>query len=329
MKILITGATGFIGRHLVQALIQEGRDVRCLVRGTSTKGNFKNLDLELIYGDLLDKHSLKEAVKGINVIYHLGGEVYSPRVENYYNVNIQGTKNLLDACLDVAIERFIFFSSISAMGPNQNHKKPLEEEDPYNPISPYGISKYQCEQFISSFSQKFKLPVIIIRPPVVYGPGINNSSRVLSLLRMVRKGKIIIPGDGKQRISLCYIKNLIDGILLTEKKAHLILNKYILTDQRAYNYNEIIDTIAKEMKIKLSKFYVPQVVIQKSICFIQLFRRLLGLPPSVNLARLEEGTHSWECDISKAKKELGYHPKIEIEEGLKTTIQWCQENHLC
>ena len=327
MKTLVTGATGFIGRHLVKTLVDEGRDVRCLVRRTSSRSNLEKLEVELTCGDLLDKDSLKRSLKEVNVIYHLGGEVYSSNVTNYYKTNVLGTRNLLETCVGNGVEKFIYFSSIAAMGPNRGKKK-LLEEDICIPISPYGISKYECEQIILYFSQKYKLPALIIRPPVVYGLGLNLSSRVLKLMQIIRKGKIIIPGKGRHRISLCHIANLIQGTLLAEKKADLTAKKYILTDERSYAYSEIVDTIAKELGIKLSKIYVPQSILQGTIGFVQLVRGMLRLPPSVDLARLKEGTYSWDCDISKAKEELGYSPSIGIKEGLKTTIRWYRENNL-
>ena len=328
MKTLITGATGFLGTHLVKTLLNEGREVRCLVRRTSSKSSLERLGVELVCGDLLDKDSLKRSLKGASVIYHLGGEVYSSNVEDYYKTNVQGTQNLLETCLDNGAGKFLFFSSIAAMGPNRDKKKPLTEDDICRPISPYGISKNECEKFIVYFSQKYKLPSLIIRPPVVYGPGLNGSSRFLGLLRIIRKGKVIIPGKGDHRISLCYIANLIKGTLLAERKVDLTVRRYILTDKRSYAYNEIIDTIMKETGVEPSKIYVPQSVIRGVIGCMQFARKAFRLSPSVSLARLKEGVCSWDCDISKARKDLGYNPETGIEEGFKTTIRWCQENNL-
>jgi nucleoside-diphosphate-sugar epimerase len=328
MKTLITGATGFIGTHLIKALVNEGRDVRCLTRTPGNIDKIECLGAEAFVGDLLFSDSLSSALKDVNIIYHLAGEVYTNNVQTYYKTNIQGTKNLIESSINnSSIKKFIFFSSIAAMGPCRNNTT-LNEEISCNPISPYGRSKLECEKLISHFSERHKLPIVIIRPPLVYGPGINESSRALKLIQTIKKGKIIIPGDGTHRISLCYITNLIQGTLLAEKKASVIGEKFILADDGSYTYNNIIDIIAAELGITLSKTYLPHKFIKTSLESLKYLRTFLGLSDSVNLARLQEGIFPWDCDITKAKKELGYMPSIALLEGFKLTLNWCQQNNL-
>ena len=327
MKTLVTGATGFIGTHLVQALVKEGREVRCLTRNSDKKSLLENNGVEVVYGNLLDKDSLKSAVNGVKIIYHLAGEVYTDNVETYYKTNINGTRNLIETCINNSIEKFIFFSSIAATGPCLNNEQ-MSEETCCMPISPYGKSKLECEKLISCFSEQNKLTSVIIRPPVVYGPGINESSRALKLIQTIKQGKIIIPGNGNHRISLCYITNLIQGTLLAEKKAREIGGKYILSDHSPYTYNYIVDTIAAELGIAVSKFHVPQRLVQSSLEGLQYMRSVLRLPDSISIARLQETIQSWNCDISKAKRDLGYNPSVELHEGFKLTLGWCREKKL-
>lgn len=328
MKTLVTGATGFIGTHLIKALVNEGRDVKCLTRTPENRIKIERQGAEAVIGDLLIPESLSTALKGVNTIYHLAGEVYTDNVATYYKTNIQGTKNLIESSTtNSGIEKFVFFSSIAAVGPGRNNEQ-IKEEFSCNPISPYGKSKLECEKLIAHFSERHKLPTVIIRPPLVYGPGINQSSRALKLIQMIKKGVMIIPGDGTHRISVCYITNLVQGSLLAEKKAIANAEKFILADDGSYTYNDLVDIIAVELGITLSKVHVPHSLIKNSLGLLKYMRTVFRLPDSVNLARLEEGIFPWDCDISKAKKELGYIPSISLKEGLKLTLNWCQQNNL-
>ena len=329
MKTLVTGATGFIGTYLVDALTKTGREVTCCIRKTSDTSKLEPLGVKLVYGDLLDKDSLKKNLKGMDCIFHLGGEVYCSNPDAYYDTNIKSTRNILDASLENKVGKIIFFSSIAAMGPKYNRNQRLKEEDNCHPVSPYGISKYMCEQLLCKFVQEFKLPVVIVRPPVVYGPGVNSSSRVLELIRNIKKGIVLIPGDGNNRISLCYVENLIKGTLLAEKRADISAKKYILTDSRSYTYNEIISAVTKELKIKVKKVFIPHAVLKAGINIAKYARKIFLLPASIGLSRLEEGIYSWDCDITRAREELNYNPDVALNEGLRKTIKWCLTNNLC
>ena len=170
MKTLVTGATGFIGTHLVKALVEQGRDVRCLVRKTGNTQHLNELGVELFYGDILNKDSLKDIAKDINFVYHLAGEIYSKRSRDFYRVNCDGTKNLVEVCLPENIDRFIFLSSIASVGPNREHGILLNEQSPCRPIDPYGRSKLGAEKLLMNFFKKHGFPIVIVRPPTVYGP---------------------------------------------------------------------------------------------------------------------------------------------------------------
>lgn len=170
MKTLVTGATGFIGSHLVKALVEQGKDVRCLVRKTSDTQYLNELGVELFYGDLLYKESLQEVAKNVNIVYHLAGIVHSKKSSDYYKINTNGTQNLVEVFLSEKIERFVYLSSIAAVGPNREHGILLNEQSPCRPIDPYGRSKLGAEKLLMNFFKKYGFPIVIIRPPTVYGP---------------------------------------------------------------------------------------------------------------------------------------------------------------
>jgi nucleoside-diphosphate-sugar epimerase len=195
LKTLVTGATGFIGKHLVKTLAQQGKTIRCLVRKTSDTRYLENLGVEFHYGDLLSKDSLKDIAKGINIVYHLAGEVNSNRCRNYYKINVDGTKNLVEQCLSKKVDRFIYLSSIAAVGPKSGTL--LTEQSPCKPANPYGKSKFETEKLLITYFDRFKFPVTILRAPIVYGP-FGQHSVITKILQMISKGRFFFRGQWKK-----------------------------------------------------------------------------------------------------------------------------------
>jgi len=328
MKILVTGATGFIGTHLVKVLVEKGRDVRCLVRKTSNTKKIEAFNVELFYGDLLDKKSLEKALKGINIIYHLAGEVFTSQKGRYYQVNLGGLNNLLDACLKNSVRKIIHFSSSASVGPNLDRKVPVNEDTPCRPISPYSKSKLEGEHVIKKFSKEYGLPIVIIRPPVVYGPGISKSSRVLMFLNLINKGLFRIIGDGENLISLCYINNLIYGVLLAEAEKKAEGETYFIADERPYSINEIAETIAKEIGKKLPKNHLPVWAADIFSIGLMVPSKLFGFTSPLPRDVVKQLKYNWFVDISKAEKDLGYRPIANFKDGIRATIKWFQNEYL-
>jgi len=328
MKTLVTGATGFIGTHLVKALVEKGRDVRCLVRKTSNTKKIEELGVELFYGDLLDKQSLQGAVKEIDIIYHLAGEVFASQKERYYQVNLGGLNNLLTSCLKKSVKKIIHFSSNSSVGPNPDRKTSVNEDTPCRPIVPYGKSKLEGEHAIRHFSKEYGLPTVIIRPPVIYGPGVSKSSRVFMFLSLINKGLFRVVGDGENLISLCYIDNLIHGVLLAEAEKKAEGETYFIADERPCSINEIAETIAKEEGKKLPKNHLP--IWAANILSIGLMvpSKLFGFTSPLSRYTVTELKYNWFVDISKAKKDLGYKPIVNFNDGVRATVDWFQNEYL-
>jgi len=328
MKTLITGATGFIGTHLVKALVEKGRDVRCLVRETSNTKKIEACNVALFYGDLLDKQSLEEAVKGIDVIYHLAGEVFSSQKERYYQVNLGGLNNLLAACLKNSVRKIIHFSSSASVGPNPDRKTPINEGTPCRPIVPYGKSKLEGEYSIKHFSKEHGLPTIIIRPPVVYGPGVSKSSRVLTFLNLINKGLFRIVGDGENLISLCYIDNLIHGVLLAEAEKNAEGETYFIADERPYSTNVIAEALAKEVGKTLPKNHLPTWVAEILSIGLMVPSKMFGSTSPLSRDTIKHLKYSWFVDISKAQKDLGYKPIVNFNDGIRETANWFKNEYL-
>jgi len=322
VKTLVTGATGFIGKHLVKRLVEEGRTVICLVRKTSNVDELKKLKVEIIYGDLLDYTLLNDILidTEIGIIYHLGGAVYSRKSKNYREVNILGTKNLLEACCDRnRIKKFILVSSITAVGPQRQRQYILNEDTLPNPIPPYGMSKYESEKIALKYSKDYNLPLVIVRPPLVYGP--EQSLDMTNIFKKIEKGLFRIIGDGEFITSLCYIDNLIDGLLLIEKNNNSIGQIYFIADNKYYTFKEIAETISKEMDVNLPNVKIPKWFGNLSGLLYQVLHKFFGVT-SITLYSLKLMTLNFACDISKIRRELSYKPAVDLEEGIRRTVKW-------
>ena len=314
MNILVTGATGFIGRHLTAAL-SKTHFVRCLVRKSSDTSVLSDSNTEIIYGDLLDRNSLGPALDGIDLVYHLAGEVHSRRIDDYYKGNVLATQNLLEACKKTGPKRMIFVSSIAVYKPLTAGNL-LTEESECEPLTIYGRTKLAAEELI----KKCNIPWVIVRAPIVYGP---YQPPVLNRLFLdaFNKRKITIVGKGDNPRSFCFIGNLVNGLVLLAGKPDTNGKTYILSDNFPYMPDEMITTISSLIGQKINVVHLPSILGDISWQIYKLMAKLFNLC-FIELYALKTMQLHWECDISKAKKEIGYDPNITLTMGIKSTMDW-------
>lgn len=354
-KILVTGASGFIGGHLVEFLVKNGYRIRCFVRPQSDLTYLKSLPVEFYLGDILEKESLIKPVSGVDAIIHLSGLIkakderlyqliYSQERKNilvvvlnfilylyslienlltsrenklYHLVNTQGTKNLLEVISEKnpGLKKFIFVSSQAAAGASKN-SQPLKETDLAKPISHYGKSKLAAEELVKKFSGKF--PCVILRPSLVYGP---RDKETLIYFRLFKAGwKTVL----NRCFSACYVEDFARACLLALEKKVPSGSIYFISDGRSYSIKEINNYLEVCLDFK-STLPIPliSVILRLMTPFLKIFSK--G-PSIINPDRLSEITaKSWVCDIAKAKTELDYQPKTFLREGLKKTIAWYQK----
>jgi nucleoside-diphosphate-sugar epimerase len=322
VKILVTGATGFIGKNLVKRLVREENSVLCLVREKSDIRFLKNLEVELIYGDLLDASSLKKSIeeKNIDIIYHLAGLVYSNSVKKFYEVNIKGTRNLLEAFHPNKLKKFIYLSSIAVNGFSAQGKL-IDETYPCNPVTPYGRSKLIAENLIRDFYSKTGVSVTIIRVPVVYGPD-GQADLITKNFKKILKGRTFIVNNGVNLRSLSYVDNLIEGLVLAAINAKSTSDLYVIADDKTYSFIEIVNTIAEIYNVDLRLVSIPSFFSSLSK-FSLLFCNFLGFY-SWTLYFFATMNVDLGCDVKKAKNELGYRTKIDLKTGVKKTLDFYQ-----
>jgi nucleoside-diphosphate-sugar epimerase len=324
VRVLVTGATGFIGSHLVEALLERNIQVRCLIRSTSDLTWLRNLRVELVRGDCHDKVSLEGAVKGVDQVYHLAGVTKAIDEKTYVEVNALGTENLLHACLGKKdkLQKFIYLSSQAAAGPCRNGGK-KKESDRCEPVSAYGHSKRMGEEFILSHSHE--IPTLILRPSAVYGPRDRDLFAFFKLLS--RRIKPCLSGQ-EQHISLCYVQDIIQAILLAAETQESSGEICFLSDGHGYRLEEIGDVFAQAMGIAPVCIRVPEWIILGIAFFSEYLSRLSGHPPLLNKGKVEEMIQkNWVCDITKAQTMLGFKPRFKLSEGAKLTYEWYKKEN--
>jgi len=317
MNILITGATGFIGKHLTAAL-SKTYSVRCLVRRTSDIKELRDLNVDLVYGDLLDRNSLAPALDKIDLVYHLAGEVYSRKKEDYYKGNILATQNLLEACKQKGTKRIIFLSSTGVYKPTYT-KELLDEESKCEPISIYGQTKLDAERLI----KKYDIPWVIVRSSLIYGP-YQKSMLNRFFYDAITKGRIYIFGNGNNLRSLCFIDDLVEGLALLVDKPDVLEKTYIFSANIAYTYNEVIEIASKAFQQNIKVVRLPNFL--GNICLkINSLVGSLGLF-LVELYAIQKTQLHEAYDITKAREEIGYNPTISLETGFGRTAEWIKSD---
>ena len=321
MKALVTGSTGFIGSHLVEGLAQRGAQVRCLVRRTSDLKWLRGLPIEFVYGDCNDKDSLKEAVKGVDQVFHLAGVTKAIDPKTYFEVNGLGTDNLIHACLENSphLQKFIYLSSQAAAGPccDERGKK---ESDECEPISPYGRSKRMGEKL--AIEHAHQLPLLILRPSAVYGPRDKDFYFLFKLLS--KRIKPCLSG----RLSLCYVQDIIQAILLASESPESGGEIFFLSDGHDYRMDEVGHIFAQAMGVSPLSIPIPKWFIFGVASFSEHLSKLFGRPSLISKGMAEQMVQeNWRCDITKARTVLGFEPRIHLAQGAKLTVDWYRKEN--
>lgn len=335
---LVTGFTGWLGKGLIDCLsyglkdspelqhLTQNRKIFALIR----KGEFvKKMppNVKVIEGDLLNMSSLREFVKDAKgaTLFHTAGIVHPTRgVKEFYDVNVEGTRNLIRVAIDASVRRFIYVSSNSPIGCNPTRDDLFDETAPYHPYLNYGISKMMAEKIVNEANETEKIETVIIRPPWFYGP--RQPERQTLFFRMIKEGKVPIVGSGKNLRSMAYIDNICQALLLCENCIQANGKTYWIADERPYTMKEIIDTIEKVMENDFNiacshkRVHLPNFVSNVAFYIDKTLQNLSLYQQKIHV--LGEMNKNIACTIAKAQKELGYRPQIDLEEGMKRSIRW-------
>ena len=325
-KVFVTGATGFTGGYLAEELSKRGYSVLALSLPNQNVDKLKKLGIEIVIGDLTKKDTLIDALKGVDTVYHIAAIFREQNVPNHYffDVNVGGTKNLLEAALDNGVRRFVHCSTVGVQGEIKN--PPADEKAPYGPGDVYQQSKVEGEKLVLQFfKENTTIEGVVFRPVGIYGPG---DTRFLKIFKFVNSGKFRMIGSGKVLYHLTYVKDLVDGIILCGEKKEAVGELFTIGGNEYVTLNEYIEHLSEALGVPVPKKKIPlwpmwiAAVVLETICYP------LRIQPPIYRRRLHFFTKDRAFDISKVKRILGFKPKTDLKTGLKLTADWYKEQNL-
>jgi nucleoside-diphosphate-sugar epimerase len=327
-RALVTGASGFIGKRLVESLTARGDEVFCLVRATSDVSRLKELGAKLVTGDVTQPDSLPAAVADVDVVYHVAGLTKANSYDAYCRVNEAGVQNVVDACAKrTSPPLVILVSSLSAAGPSLDERLRVES-DPAQPVSNYGKSKRAGE--LVAESRAADMPITVFRPPIVLGGG---DEQGFALFRSVKRLGIHLAGGLGKRFSIVYVDDLVSAMIAAvEKGERLPANPaneigrgyYFVAGPENPLYADLGPLVGRAMgKPNVKILRMPQFMMLISATCGTITGRLTGRARYMSLDRRKEilGGH-WVCSPEKARRDLGFVPGAPLEDQLRWTAEW-------
>lgn len=308
-RVLVTGAGGFIGRTLCETLSLEHFQVIPVSR--------RSISDEVAYvGEINGVTDWTKVLPGVHTVFHLAAHVHvtgrkSP-LDMYREVNVEGTRNLALQAADCGVRRIVFLSSIKVNGEFSVH--PLSERDTPHPADAYGLSKLEAEQVLGKISEATGLEVVIIRPPLVYGPGVK--ANFLNLMRLVESGVPLPFGGFNNKRSLIYVGNLVNALILCGTDSRAAGNVYLISDGPAISTPDLIKKLAAAMGSPSRVFSVPSGIMY---IYSGLIRKS---------SKVQKLLTSMEIDDSKVRSQLGWIPPYSLEQGLEVTAGWFKNRNL-
>lgn len=312
MKVLVTGANGFMGSHLCERLLAEGHEVRGLVRRSSNLEWIEGLGLELAYGSLGDRDSLARAVAGQDWVFHTAATLRPKDLADFERVNYEGTRMLAEACIDARVRRFVFFSSAAAGGPAESSEQPRDEECEDRPVSLYGRGKLKAEQALRELRER--LHSIILRFPAVYGPRDRDSVVLLAWLK--RGLRPVLNGV----FSVIHVEDAVGAAVLAAGSDVESGSMFYVSDGCSHTYDELTGIAARALGRRTMRVRVPRGALAAAGRLSEWLSRdgsILSRDKAKEMAQ-----DCWVCSSARARLEFGFVPRYTLERGLTETVAW-------
>ena len=325
MRVLLTGGSGFVGSYVAEQLAALGHTVRALVRPRSDSKFLKTLpNVEFAPGAIEDRPSLDSAVHGVNAVVHVAGLVKARRPEEFFQVNLEGTKNLLSAAEAHApgLKRFVYVSSLAAVGPSADGK-PVADDAAPRPVTQYGRSKLAAEQAV--LAARDRLPVTVIRPPFIYGP---RDRETLAFFTSVKNGVLPVLGDGRNTLSVIYGEDCAAAIVCAALSDGPSGRSYFVDDGSVYVWRDALAEVEKAVgKRAFFRLGLPMPVVQVAAAASQLYGKVTRTAQMLTLDKVNElKQRHWVCEGSGARRDLGWQPRTAWAEGVSKTAAWYRQS---
>lgn len=321
-SVLITGGKGFLGQHLVTAFSKQGHRVRVFARPNSSleEGSKNN---NIFWGDIRDDMAVQRAIEGMDYVIHLVSNFRKGGSDKgeAYDINVVGTENVLKASKKYSVKHLIHCSTIGVHG--SVREIPANEETPYNPGDLYQETKLIAEKKVWAFFNETQLPITVIRPISMLGPG---DVRMLKLFKMIKRGRFVMVGKGEAFFQPAYIDDVVEGFRLCLNNEKAIGEAFIIGGDTYVTLRELVNLIAETLRVPPPTFQIPltPVLLLAGLC--ERICGPLGIEPPLHKRRVSFFQNNRAFSVAKAKRILGYQPQVSLREGIKKTIKWYEEN---
>ncbi|TKC09512.1 NAD-dependent epimerase/dehydratase family protein [Pedobacter frigoris] len=319
-KVLITGATGFVGYHLIEKALAAGLEVFAAVRKSSDVSHLKEFNISYVDLDYSSVETLKTQLEAnqYNYIIHAAGITKAKTAEEYNKVNAGYTKNLALAAVEATIQldKFVFVSSLAALGPLKDLNGVIEDDSEGHPVTSYGLSKLLAEQYLKEIEG---LPLVVIRPTAVYGP---REKDIFILFKSINQGLEPYIGSFKQQLTFIYVKDLAD-VIISALNSKVTGRYYNVTDGHVYDRYSLGKFARKALNKKTLKFHLPIFIVSAMASIMDVIYTNSRETPTLNREKMAELTAvNWACNIEHAIRDLDYRPAFDLESGLNDTMVW-------
>jgi dihydroflavonol-4-reductase len=317
--VLVTGATGFTGGYLVRALARSGLPLRVIVRSAAQAKAFPS-GVEICEADIRDPAAMTQAVRGVDTIYHLAAAYREAahREGGYRQINVEATRNLLEAAAVHGIRRFVHCSTVGVLG--HIATPPADETTPYAPGDAYQRTKCEAEILALTYARERGVPVTVARPTAIYGPG---DKRLLKMFRMIANGTFVMLGRGDIYYHLVFVDDLVCGLRLLGDHPAAVGEVFIIGGEQYYRLDAIAEMVAEQLGVSRPRWRIPAWPLQMAGSLCERVCVPFGIEPPIYRRRVDFFTKSRAFSIGKAQQVLGYRPRVSLEAGLRRTLDWC------
>jgi nucleoside-diphosphate-sugar epimerase len=313
-RVLVTGATGFVGSHVAQAFVEAGYEVRCGLRASSDPRWISDLAVELVPLDLARPKDPPQAVQNVDVIVHAAGITKARRTSDYHQVNVEGTRRLAAAAAGAGVRRFVLISSLAARGPDT-----LAKDGRDLPASAYGRSKLEAEEDLHVFSERME--IVVLRPAAVYGP---RDTDLLPLFKMARSGWLFVP-SGLNFLQPVYATDVAQAALAATRRP-ASFGPFPVAEASRYTWQNVADRLEQALGRSVCVIRLPAVAFRSAGRAAEWRAKLRRAVPIFDERRaLDLAVHTWTCDPSSAERTLGWRAEVQLSEGLDRTARWYRQ----
>ncbi len=323
MRVALTGASGYTGGHVLKQLLARGDSVKALVREGSVTPALSASGVEIVKGVLGNAEDARRLVFGCDAVMHIAA-VYrtAGHPDSYYReVNVEGTRLLLEAAREAGIRRFVHTSTVGVHGDVQN--PPADEDAPIAPSDIYQETKAEADVLAREFGRTHGLEVAIVRPGAIYGPG---ETRLLKVFKAIARGRYAVVGSGRAHYHLVYIDDLVLGFLLALDRKEAAGETFIIAGPKSLSQDELAREVAKATGGSVWPFHIPAWPIQRLGDVVEAVCVPLGIEPPIHRRRVDFWVKNRSFSIEKARRLLGYAPAVDVPEGIARTARWYREN---